>query len=155
MTDIPAADGAADIADLAANVLLLARRLHAAEADVEGIVQLGGVETLVMHHVDRNPGVSPTAMATAVGLRPSNASAALRSLERHGMVERRKAADDARRIELWATATAHSNLLALRDHWRDILAPHVEDAAAASAATQLLESLDHALATACTGAADA
>jgi len=145
MTGSAPVDNAVDLADLAAIVLLLSRRLHAAEAGVEGIVQLGGVETLVMHHVDRHPGVSPSAMASAVGLRPSNASAAVRALEQHGMVERRRAVDDARCVELWATPRAHRNLELLRARWADMLAPHMPDIDGVRAATTLLERVDEAL----------
>ncbi|WP_084126921.1 MarR family winged helix-turn-helix transcriptional regulator [Demequina sp. NBRC 110054] len=135
----------ADLADLAAAVLVLARRLHAAEQRAEGLVPLGGVEVLVMQHVDRHPGVSPSALAVAIGLKPSNASAAIRALEEKGLVERRKAEDDARCVELWATARAAENLASLRAHWRDLLAPHVDDLDSAASAAEFLERIDEAL----------
>ncbi|WP_160297588.1 MarR family winged helix-turn-helix transcriptional regulator [Demequina salsinemoris] len=135
----------ADLADLAAAVLVLARRIHAEEAHAEGIVRLSGVEVLVMHHIDRHPGVSPSAVAAAVGLKASNTSAAVRSLEAQGLLERRKAQADARCVELWPTARSAENLASLRDLWRGLLAPHVDDLAAAGVATAFLERVDEAL----------
>ncbi len=134
-----------DLADLAAAVLVLARRLHAAEQRAEGLVPLSGVEVLVMHHVDRHPGVSPSALAAAVGLKPSNASAAIRALEQKGLLERRRAEGDARCVELWSTARSAENLSSLRAHWRGLLAPHVDDLDSAASAAAFLEQIDEAL----------
>ncbi|WNM28293.1 helix-turn-helix domain-containing protein [Demequina capsici] len=134
-----------DLADLADVLLTVARKMHAREMSNPDVEHLGVVETLVMRHVDRSPGTSPSEVANAVGLQPSNASAAIRSLTRRGLIERRRSRTDARGAELWPTEFAASNLERLKASWRTVLAPHVGDDVDIEAAFRLLDAVDQAL----------
>jgi len=101
-----------------ADVLLrVSRELDPHGSSAPDVVSLTGTERIVLRHVDRHPGSSPSATADATGLRRSNLSAALRELERKGMVERRAGADDGRQVQLFATDLAAESIARLRSWW--------------------------------------
>jgi len=130
-----------------ADVLLrVARELDPHADSAADVVALTGTERLVMRWVDRHPGTSPSATADATGLRRSNLSAAVRELERKGMVERRTGSDDGRQVRLFATDLAAENIERLRAWWADSLRQALPaDEGGVEAALRLLTRIDEGL----------
>ena len=77
-----------------------------------GIIEITHLESLVMGFLERNPGAGPSTISAQVGLRSSNASAVLRSLEEKGMVRREPDPHDRRSVTVHPTPLAASNLAA-------------------------------------------
>ncbi|ROQ40078.1 DNA-binding MarR family transcriptional regulator [Frondihabitans sp. PhB188] len=100
-------------ADLADFVVTVAREIQT-HGFPDDVVELVGSEQMVIRYIHRNPGSSPSDVAVGTGLQRSNLSAALRTLEARGLVERRPDPSDARRVQLWHTAAADANLDRLR-----------------------------------------
>ncbi|WP_337059359.1 MarR family winged helix-turn-helix transcriptional regulator [Kineococcus sp. G2] len=137
----------AGLADLADVLLTVARDLQQRHAALEGVVALTATETTVMRHLDRNPGTSPSAAAAATGLQRSNLSAAVRSLEAKGLVERSHEGHDGRSVALRPTALAARNIALLRAHWAERLHRALGgDDAGVHGALDLLRRLEHGLA---------
>lgn len=136
----------AELADLASAVLGLTREIELRHADEADVVELPVTARMVLRHVDRHPGVAPSAIAEAVGLQRSNVSAALRTLEGAGLVERRPAEGDARGVTVHPTPRAASNLQALRRVWARTLAPAVPAEVDAAALAGLLDGLTETIA---------
>jgi DNA-binding MarR family transcriptional regulator len=133
---------AAQLADLAHFVLSVARDIHIyGQIDPE-IIEITQLESLVLNHVARNPGVSPSRLCDEVGLRSSNASAVLRSLEAKGMIQRIPRREDRRSVSLQATPLAARNLEKVRTEWARILDRYIEDTVDLSSAITLLRALD-------------
>lgn len=86
------------------------------------------LETTVLRHVDRHPGVSAGVAARATMLPASNFSRALRSLEAKGYVRRQSDPADARTVRLHPTAKAASNLERLDATWSGLLDGILDDA---------------------------
>lgn len=131
----------ADVADL---VLSIARKIAATDVVAPDIVALSNVESLVMRHIDRNPGISPSRIADQLGLRTANVSAILRQLEQKRLVRRAHADADRRAVEVHPTAVASRNLSRLREEWAarlDDVVPTV-DQAAGEAVLGFLKGLD-------------
>ncbi|MCU1406493.1 MAG: hypothetical protein JWQ43_2796 [Glaciihabitans sp.] len=114
----PSADPWADMADL---VLFVAREIQTHGYADSRAVALSVSEGHVMRFIDRNPGSGATEVANATGLQRSNLSAALRSLEAKGLVERRHGEDDLRTVLLFPTDFAALNLVLIRSEWARIL----------------------------------
>jgi DNA-binding MarR family transcriptional regulator len=110
-----------DLAELAEVVLRVAREIDPHGPRALDIVPLTGTEALVMRWIDRNPGVSPSAVADATALKRSNLSVAVGALVAKGMVERRPAPQDARTVQLFPTDLAARNVARLRAHWAGLL----------------------------------
>lgn len=104
----------ADLADLAVH---LTRRLEARTFDDPRIVPLSPLESLVLRHVDRHPGISPSQLATDLALRSSNASAVLRSIESKGLLRRSPDPQDARQVHVHPTAAADAGITRVRAEW--------------------------------------
>ncbi len=138
-------DRAAQLADLAHFTLSVARdiRLHG-HAD-PAILEVTELESLVMNHIERNPGTSPSRICTEVGLRSSNASAVLRSLEAKGMIQRVPDPDDRRSVSVHATPVAADNLDRVRTEWARLLEQHIDHAADLAMVIELLSALDESL----------
>ena len=79
------------------------------------------LETTVLRHVDRNPGVSAGSAARSTLLPPSNFSRALRSLESKGYVRRAADPTDARTVRLHPTDKAADNVERLDATWNRLL----------------------------------
>lgn len=118
----PAADGV-DLADLADLILQVARRIQTLEVGDTGGVALTHLEAMVMSRIDDDPGTTPKALGAALGLRSSNTSAALRSLEEKKLISRIPDAADGRVTRLHPTPLAAANLAQVRETWRRALAP--------------------------------
>ncbi|GAA1947757.1 MarR family winged helix-turn-helix transcriptional regulator [Microbacterium aquimaris] len=86
------------------------------------------LETTVLRHVDRHPGVSAGVAARATLLPPSNFSRAVRSLEAKGYVRREPDPADARTVRLHPTAKAAANLERLDATWSSLLGGILDDA---------------------------
>jgi DNA-binding MarR family transcriptional regulator len=84
-------------------------------------------------------------VAAQIGLKSSNASAALRTLTDHGFVRRETDPADGRGTLLYATAAAEQNLSRVRAAWAELLRPHCPDDDSLEVALGLLEHLDQAL----------
>lgn len=133
------------LADLADLVLAVARAITThAHSDTE-IVDLSPTEISVMRYVDRHPGTSPTAAATATGLQRSNLSRVLRELETKGMVVKAADGSDGRQATLAPTARAADNLRRLRGNWSRLLAGADVDHRNLDAALAVLTELDDGL----------
>ena len=89
------------------------------------IIEVTHLESLVMGYLQRHPGAGPSRISAQVGLRSSNASAVLRSLEEKGMVRRVPDPTDRRSVSVHPTPLAASNLARVREQWARVLAPHV------------------------------
>lgn len=109
------------LADLVDAMLIISRKVHASPSTDEEFVSLTQLEGLTMQHIDRHPGVRASQLAGELGLRSSNASAALRDLERKGMILRAADPDDRRVVTIWPTERAHDNLTRMRAHWAGLL----------------------------------
>jgi DNA-binding MarR family transcriptional regulator len=135
------------LADLAELILNVAREIRSRRpGDDDRVIHLSWSEAHVMRFVDHNPGAAPSDVAEATGLRRSNLSTALRSLEAHGLVERRSDPSDRRGINLYPTALAASNLALVRTDWARHLASTLgEDRAAVTDTLTLLRRLEDGL----------
>lgn len=112
--------------ELLADVVVLAqsisRQVHTAPVDDPDLISLTQVESLAMQHIDRHPGERVTELAATLGLKSSNASTALRDLERKGMIRRQADPSDRRASTVWPTTRARENLVRVRAQWARMLA---------------------------------
>jgi DNA-binding MarR family transcriptional regulator len=135
-------DRATQLADLAHLVLSVARDIRIyGHLDPE-IIVITSLESIVMNHIERNPGTTPSRLCDEIGLRSSNASALLRSLEAKGMIRRIPAPEDRRSVSLQATPLAARNLEKVRAEWARLLVRHVDDMADVAPTVELLSALD-------------
>jgi DNA-binding MarR family transcriptional regulator len=142
----PSEEAYADLADL---VLTIGRELRGRAYDDPQIVRLSSTEVNVMRFVDQHPGASPSAVAVGTGLRRSNLSKALRSLEARGLVERSVDDADNRHAVLRPTPLAAENLARLRRSWSRLLSAGLTDGGAAPdlpAALNVLRAIETGLA---------
>ena len=134
----------AALADLAEAVLSVARRLALASGRASDTVPLRPLEALLMRHIDQHPGTTPSRLAAHLGLRSSNASAALRDLEAKGFIERTVDPVDGRSVRVGPTPLAAENRVRIRRAWAGILAPAVPTGGDLSAGLALMAALDAA-----------
>jgi DNA-binding MarR family transcriptional regulator len=138
-------DRATQLADLAHFVLSVARDIRIYGQLDPDIIEITPLESLVMNHIERNPGTSPSRLCDEVGLRSSNASALLRSLEAKGMIRRIPDPEDRRSVSLQATSLAARNLERVRSEWARLLARHVDAKTEVAPTIELLNALDESL----------
>jgi len=105
-----------DLANLADIIMNVGQEIKMLSAGKDAIA-LTITESNIMRFVDRNPGTSPSALATGTGLQRSNMSAALRSLEGKGLIERAHHGEDGRGITVHPTDRAAENLARLQSSW--------------------------------------
>ncbi|CAN5622297.1 MarR family transcriptional regulator [soil metagenome] len=139
--------GANDLADLAELILNVAREIRSRRpGDDDRVIHLSWSEANVMRFIDHHPGAAPSDVAEATGLRRSNLSTALRSLEANGLVERRNDPADRRGVNLFPTARAASNLALVRADWARRLGNSLgDDHDSVTDALALLRRLEHGL----------
>lgn len=138
-------DRTAQLADLAHLVLSVARDIRLnGHADPE-IIEISELESLVMGHIEHHPGVSPSRLCTAVGIRSSNTSAVLRALEAKGLIRRNPDPDDRRAVAVHPTALAEGNLERVRAEWSQLLAQHLDDTVDIEAAIDVLRGIDRSI----------
>ncbi len=138
-------DRATQLADLAHFVLSVARDIRIYGRFDPEIIEITLLESLVMNHIERNPGTSPSRLCDEVGLRSSNASALLRSLEAKGMIRRIPDPKDRRAVSLKATPLAARNLKKVLAEWARFLARHVDAKTDVAPTIELLNALDESL----------
>jgi DNA-binding MarR family transcriptional regulator len=134
-----------ELADL---ILAVGRQIYASK---EFSAEFGGqswtpLETAVLRFIDRNPGTSASAAATATQLISSNFSRALRGLEKKGLVRRDVDAADGRRVRLYPTERAQHNLRQLREIWSRLLDGVIADPAGVEQLTAGLRRVETGLA---------
>jgi len=134
------------LADLADTILSVSRWLTLLSNQDAAVVQLSPLEALVIRHVDRLPGSTPSQLAARLGLKSSNASSALRDLEAKGFIRRSVDPSDGRSVRIESTPLAWENRDLRRQSWARILGPLIEDSTAATAVLDVLASLDGQLA---------
>lgn len=100
-------------------VWLLPRTLHP-EAE-SGLQPLPPSELEVMRLLVRRPGLNVGEVARELGLRPSNASAAIRGLLARGLVDRRADERDSRVTRLSPTAKAQAVRRQREEAWGNLL----------------------------------
>ncbi|MFT2815781.1 MarR family winged helix-turn-helix transcriptional regulator [Leifsonia sp. A12D58] len=110
-----------NLADFADAIREIARQLALSREDLREIGSLTGTEVAVIREVHRSTRISPTRLAAATGLKRSNVSTAIRSLEARGLLERRTAEGNDRSVELVATQLATENLQRMRSIWSEKL----------------------------------
>lgn len=132
-------------ADLAHVLISVARKIAVRADEDPGVVTLTPLESLVMRHIDKHPGITPSRIASAVGLKTSNASAALRTLEAKGFITREPDPRDRRTVHIHPTRAAADNLRRVRQVWDSLLRPHLDSPAATAAAVDFLTALDDSL----------
>lgn len=109
------------VADLAELVLVTARKIQMHGLHNAAAIELRAVDSLVMSYIGRHPGESPTRIAAEMGLKSSNASAALRSLESTGLITRSPDPGDGRGVRVFPTPAAWRNRSLIRSEWAAIL----------------------------------
>lgn len=109
------------LVELADATLHVARKLRAYSHLNPDIVTLSPLECLVLLHVHRSPGVSPSDLAHELALRSSNAATALRGLVKKGQVERRANATDKRAACLHLTSAAQQAIVRVRSTWLEAM----------------------------------
>lgn len=106
---------------MADTTLHVARKLHAYSLQNPGIVPLSPLECLVLLHVHKRPGVSPSELAHELALRSSNTAAALRGLIEKEQIERRADSLDKRVARLYLTPLAEESIIVVRSNWKELL----------------------------------
>ncbi|MFV0375082.1 MarR family winged helix-turn-helix transcriptional regulator [Microbacterium sp.] len=100
--------------------------IHRRAPDRAGAGPLPTTELALLKQVLDDPGATVSELAAHLGLRQPNVSAAARSLEDRGLVERRPDTLDGRVTRVYATATGRREHTAIADEWtrpvRDALA---------------------------------
>lgn len=133
------------LADIVHLLQTISRQVHTAAVDDPQIIELSQLEGLTMQFIDRHPGVRASLLAAELGLKHSNASAALRELERKGMVRRAVEPADRRAAAIWPTDLAERNLRLVRAHWARLLAPADIDDDDLATAVSALSAIETAL----------
>lgn len=142
MTPTPTADRATALADLGDAIMHAARLIRSWDQDTTTAVPLSMIEAAVLEYVDRHPGCRPSDAAAGMRMRSSNFSAALRVLEKHGLVERRSDPSDGRTANLDITVLAKQSIGAIRARRAALLAAALgDDPARVDAARELLDRL--------------
>ena len=109
---VPAA--AREIADLLRD---LSWNVHRKAPEITGIEPLPATELAVLKHVLDNPGLTVTELARLIGLKQSNASAAVRTLAERGLVARSSSPTDRRVSLLVPTDEARAQNEAIAHAW--------------------------------------
>jgi len=117
----PAPTGADPLVRLADAVLHVERKLRAYPLQDPAVAPLSPLECLVLLHIDANPGVAPSGLASGLSLTSSNASTALRGLIAKGQIERRPDPADRRAARLHRTEEAARSVGIVWGMYRDLL----------------------------------
>src|SRR3954466_14107679 len=104
-----ATDDESALANLADAIMHAARLIRSWDQAAETVVPLSTIEAAVLEYVDRHPGCRPSDVAHELRMRSSNFSAALRALEKQGLVERNSDPTDGRTANLAVTVLATKN----------------------------------------------
>lgn len=133
------------LADLAHLVLSVARDIKMAGRVNSSIIEVTELESLVMGCVQGNPGIGPSKIRARIGLRSSNVSPVLRSLERKGMIERIPDPRDRRATGIYPTPLARQNLAKVRAQWAALLDDYVDTGTDIAPTIDLLHVINEAI----------
>ncbi|GMA36920.1 MarR family winged helix-turn-helix transcriptional regulator [Demequina litorisediminis] len=133
------------LADIATAAISVARKIQGEPFDDPEIIPLVHLDRIVLRHIHRYPGIHPSALAADLGLQPSNASTAIRSLTAKGMVDKTKDPADKRAVRLHTTDLGESVTARVRRAWADLLDPLIAADDDAVRLARLLVDLDDAL----------
>lgn len=123
----PRADQLAlEIADLADVLVSLLRKAHARVHGDPDVVKMSQLETFVARYVQKFPGSTASGIASLMGIRQSNISSAIRTLEQKGLIDRRQDTRDQRIVRLHLTPRADATLLRIQAIWIQMLRPHID-----------------------------
>lgn len=112
-------------ADVAAQIVGLARRIQERQRAIAGIVPLSDLEVMALRDVHRHPGTTAVDLARRLGLRDSNTSVVLRGLVERGMIERSPDPEDRRRLALHLTERAERSITRVRAAAAGFLGEHM------------------------------
>ena len=134
-------DHGADRSDLKVTLRELAWSVHHRAPVRAGVGPLPTTEMVLLRQVAlETPGATVGELATALGLRQPNVSAALRLLVARGLVFKEPSEHDRRVSRIYATPLGESEHAAIADAWTSGL-----DSAIAALSPEQLETLDNAL----------
>ncbi|WP_159449411.1 MarR family winged helix-turn-helix transcriptional regulator [Demequina sp. NBRC 110051] len=133
------------LADIATAAISVARKIQGEPFKDPAIIPLVHLDRIVLRHIHRYPGIRLSDLAAELGLQPSNASTAIRSLTGKGMVRKDSDPADRRAVRLYATDAGEESTARVRHEWAELLEPLVESDADAARLAELLVSLDDAL----------
>lgn len=102
-------------------VILAGRRLATYEFDDPDITPIAPQEQMVLRHVHRNPGATPSQLAHHLVLRSSNTSTAIRGLVEKGLLTRVPDDADRRTIRLHVTDRARRGISRVHREWHAVL----------------------------------
>lgn len=143
MSIAPKSEQLAALADV---ILELSHRLDIRYAPLGDVVPLTGTEMAVIREIHREPHLTPSQLASRTGLKRSNISTALRTLEAGGLVLREQMPDDARSFMLAPTERAAASVARVNTYWVERLAEAPAEALAdAVAALASLQRITEAL----------
>ena len=123
----PTTPTSAQLAALADVVLDLAHKLDIKNPELRGVVPLTGTEIAVIRQIHRTPRATPSQIADATGLRRSNVSTAIRTLEAGGLVVREHPVGNARSVSLVPTDLASQSVARINAYWAGVLREAPED----------------------------
>lgn len=139
----PAPELWSELADL---VLRIAREIQFRGYTDPDAVTLSTSEGMVMRHLQRGDGSTPTLLAEETGLQRTNLSVVLRGLERKGLVERTVSPQDRRYVTVSATERGRRNYELVRQEWARAVSEAAGGAAEdLRAATSLLRTIESGL----------
>lgn len=95
---------------VAVAVMSVARKLRSHPFTDDRIVPLSQLEVTVMQCATQSPGITPGELAASVGIKPSNASAALRDLQLRGFIVRHTDPHDRRVVRVFTTEFASEQI---------------------------------------------
>ncbi|MCC3289740.1 MULTISPECIES: MarR family winged helix-turn-helix transcriptional regulator [unclassified Arthrobacter] len=147
MTNDGAPAATREIADLLRD---LSWNIHRKAPEITGIEPLPNTELAVLKHVLDNPGLTVTELARLMGLKQSNASAAVRTLAERGLVTRSGSPTDRRVSLLLPTEEARAQNEVIAHAWAGPIRAGierltVEQREALAAASEALVALNRAM----------
>ena len=104
----------------------LSWNIHRRPPEISGIEPLPATELAVLKHVLDTPGLTVTEVARVMGLKQSNASAAVRTLTERGLVSRSGSAMDRRVSHLVPTDEAYAQNETIAAAWSGPIAAGIE-----------------------------
>lgn len=143
-TDNPG-PGLDDYSTIAASAVSIARKIQARGFTHPVIVPLSAVESSVLRHINRFPGITPSEIGANLRIQASNTSAALRELEAQALVVRSVDAADRRGVHVTVTAKGASVIAQVRLEWGQLLAGLIPVDLDVAAAARALAAIDDAL----------
>ncbi|QHN32823.1 winged helix DNA-binding protein [Gordonia amarae] len=137
----PPLDREQAIASIIQSIFFLARKIQRINLG-DRAMYLSNVESLILRHIDVNPGIVPGKISADLDLRSGNTSTALRSLEAKGLITKDVGETDRRRSHFRLTEAAHAEVAEVRSIWAETLGPLIGPDADLDAVLLVLGRLD-------------